>query len=311
MEKNKALPRKKDIFFLSLAEYKEFLLLERGLSPATIDSYSADLKHFFTYLRKIGCPNLQAIDEETVSLFLLAYKQENPESKATTYARYCSTLRGYGKYLQRTGQIQVNFAADLPAPKLQQPFRYALTYAQIKELLAAPDLSTPLGLRDKAMLELGYSCGLRVSELVSVTLYDFDFDNQILRVMGKGSKERMVPIGNYAIKALKQYLQHGRNALLHGKKTQEVFLNRLGEGLSRSGYWRILSGYGKRLNLSLHPHTLRHSAATHMLDNGADLRIVQEFLGHSSISTTQIYTNFSRSELKSHYLQHHPRGGIE
>ena len=178
-------------------------------------------------------------------------------------------------------------------------------------LLALPDLTTVAGCRDRAMLEMMYACGLRVSELTGISVHDINFDLGLLRCRGKGSKERIIPVGSYALDAVVKYLYNSRPMLLKNKRTQELFLNRLGNKLSRSGFWRIIEAYGRRLGLDIHPHTMRHSAATHMMEHGADLRIVQEFLGHSDIITTQIYTHISRGELQRVYHTYHPRAKIK
>ncbi|MBQ6536518.1 MAG: tyrosine-type recombinase/integrase, partial [Firmicutes bacterium] len=201
--------------------------------------------------------------------------------------------------------------AHLRASRGQRPFPDALSEADMDKLLQLPDTSTALGIRDKAMLEICYGCGLRVSELVELTLHDMDFEAGFIRVLGKGSKERIVPLGAFAEEALADYMENSRNVLLKGKRTQQLFVNgRDGGKLSRSGFFRILDAYGKKLGKKIHPHALRHSAATHMLANGADLRVIQEFLGHSDISTTQIYTSLERSQLKGIYNRYHPRSGL-
>ena len=287
-----------------IENYLDFVTLEKGLSAATVDNYRRDLRLLLEFMKEAGCSTWQDVDGEKVLIFL-AWQRKIGRS-ASTVARRVSAVRSFSKFLLRTSRIQKDFCTDLLSPRLSRPFPSVLTLSEIQALFALPDHS-PLGLRDAAMMELSYGCGLRASELLTLTAHDIDLQEQLLRCWGKGSKERLVPVGEYAITAFKQYLTDSRPILLRGKDTQELFLNRFGNKLSRNGYWRIISSYGKRLGLDIHPHTLRHSAATHMLDNGADLRLVQEFLGHSDIGTTQIYTNLSRSELKSSYLQHHPR----
>ena len=177
------------------------------------------------------------------------------------------------------------------------------------KLLALPDLTTPLGLRDKAMLELIYACGLRVSELLSLTLHDIHADLGFLRCLGKGDKERIIPVGSLALQALENYLAQARASLLKGQKTPQLFVNHHGRRLTRQGFWKIIKEYGHRLGLEITPHTMRHSVATHLLANGADLRMVQELLGHSDIGTTQIYTHVADTHLQRVYQQYHPRAG--
>ena len=288
----------------AMEDYLDYISLEKGLSAATVDNYRRDLRLLTDFLQGSGLKSWKEVDADSLLLFF-AWQQKEGRT-VPTIRRRISACRGLSHFLLREGKIKQDFCRDLLSPKVKRLLPGVLTPADINRLLAAPDES-PLGLRDRAMMEFSYGCGLRVSELLRLTVHDIDPREQLLRCWGKGSKERLVPIGSYALQALDEYLQKSRSSLLRGKSTQELFLNRLGDALSRSGYWRILSAYGQKLGLELHPHTLRHSAATHMLDNGADLRLVQEFLGHSSINTTQIYTNLSRSELKSHYLQHHPR----
>ncbi|MDO4731952.1 MAG: site-specific tyrosine recombinase XerD [Bacillota bacterium] len=292
-------------FEQGIEDYLDYISLEKGLSPATVDSYRRDLQLLAGFLSENNCSKWQDADADLLLFFFVWQKQT--EKKPMTLSRRLSTYRGFSRYLLQSGQIKKDFCADQLSPRENREIPHVLSPAEIRILLEAPK-DTPLGLRDRAMLEFAYGCGLRVSELLALTVHDIDPEEQLLRCWGKGRKERLVPVGIYALNALELYLRKGRGALLRGKNTQALFLNRLGDPLSRSGFWRILSAYGKSLGLEdLHPHSLRHSAATHMLDNGADLRLVQEFLGHSSIRTTQIYTRLSRSELKSHYLQHHPR----
>ena len=285
-------------------DYLDYIALEKNLSAATVDNYRRDLRLLAAYLRESGYKSWKDVDDEMLLLFL---EGQNRQGRAvSTIARRISVFRSFSAYLLRSGYLKKDFCQSLLSPRLHRPFPSVLTPAEINKLLSLPDES-PRGLRDRAMIELSYGCGLRASELLALTAHDIYPEEQLLRCYGKGSKERLVPVGNYALDALDRYLQKGRPLLLQGKDTQELFLNRLGGKLSRSGYWRIISGYGERLGKPIHPHTLRHSAATHMLDNGADLRLVQEFLGHSCIDTTQIYTNLSRSELKSKYVNCHPR----
>lgn len=287
-----------------IQSYLDFITVEKNLSAATVDSYRRDLRLLADFMKKNGCSTWGDVDGEGLLSFLV-WQRETGRSSATV-ARRISATRSFSKFLLQEGSIQQDFCADLQSPHLRRPFPSVLTLAETKALLALPDCS-PLGIRDSALMELCYGCGLRATELLSLTAHDIDLSEQVLRCWGKGGKERLVPVGIYAVSALERYLTVARPALLQGKDTQELFLNRFGNKLSRNGYWRIISSYGKRLGLDIHPHTLRHSAATHMLDNGADLRLVQEFLGHQDIGTTQIYTNLSRSELKSSYLRHHPR----
>jgi integrase/recombinase XerD len=209
----------------------------------------------------------------------------------------------------REGRLIADPTADVEAPRLDQSLPRHLSVDEVDQLLAQPDVSTPLGLRDKAMLELLYATGMRVSELVHVGAADFDMELGIVRCLGKGSKERLIPVGKSALHAVEAYLRAGRAALAGKRNPPWLFLNRRGGVLSRVGFWKILAAYGRRAGLpaKLTPHLVRHSLATHLLERGADLRSIQLMLGHSDISTTQIYTHVLKERLKQVYQSHHPR----
>ena len=291
-----------------IAEYIDELVIVQGLSAQTVDNYSRDLYRFLHFAQSRDIHNTQELSEALLLDFLAAEKAAG--HSAATRARRLSCLRGFCRYMAREGVAPRDISQNIRSPKQQRPFPYALSQAEMSRLLAAPDTSTLLGMRDQAMLELGYGCGLRVSELIGLSVYDIDYEAAFARIFGKGAKERMVPIGEFANRAVQKYLRDSRPQLLKQKTTQELFVNARGDKLSRSGFWRILNQYGRTLKLEVHPHTLRHSAATHMLENGADLRILQEFLGHSDISTTQIYVKMDKSELKSIYRHYHPRARV-
>lgn len=295
-----------DRFRQAEEDFLDYIALEKGLSSATVENYRRDLRQLADFLQAEGCKGWHQVDEELVCNYVY-WQGKDANLSPATQARHISVYRSFSHFLLRTGRIQKDFAAALLSPHLVQPPRSVLTPAEIEKLLFLPD-DSPLGQRDRAMIEMGYGCGLRASELLSLTAHDIDWNEQFVRCWGKGSKERLVPVGSYALEALERYLRDGRPKLLRDHTVEQLFLNCRGTPLGRSGYWRILDGYGKKMGRKdLHPHSLRHSAATHMLDNGADLRLVQEFLGHSSITTTQIYTNLHDSELKSKYLMYHPR----
>jgi len=299
--------QKPDEFDQAIRRYLDYLMLERMLSAETISAYRRDLKMFFAFLRDFGFTKLMDVDEE-VCLLYFSTLENSKKYKPSGVARRCSSVKNFSKFLYHSHRISKDFAAQIKSPKFGRNLPRVLTLAEVKQLIEAPDTANPFGSRDRAMFEIAYGCGLRVSELISLTVHDIDLNEGLLHCFGKGSKERVLPIGEYALQALCEYYDFGRPVLLKGKITQEIFLNRLGGPLSRSGYWRILKQYGDALGFKkLHPHVLRHCAATHMLDNGADLRILQEFLGHSSIATSQIYTEVSRSELKGAYRRYHPR----
>lgn len=298
-----------DAFEQSIKNYIDSLDLERALSSNTRDNYSRDLLTFGIYLAQRGVKDPAQLDPDMIRAFLTDQKKQG--RSASTIARRMSAIRGFCRYLAQKHELEIDVGAHLHASRGQRPFPDVLSEADMDRLLRLPDVSTALGIRDRALLEVCYGCALRVSELVNITLHDIDFEAGFIRVLGKGSKERIVPLGSFAEEAVAVYMEHSRDQLLRGKRTQQLFINgRDGGKLSRSGVFRILDAYGKKLGKKLHPHTLRHSAATHMLANGADLRVIQEFLGHSDISTTQIYTSLEISQLKGIYNNCHPRSGL-
>lgn len=302
-------PKKLTAMEQAVKDYIDSLDLERSMSANTRDSYGRDLQAFACWLAERGVKDPARLDPDLIRDFLAAQKKQG--RAASTISRRMSAIRGFCRYLAQKHILKTDVGAHLRASRGQRPFPDALSEADMDKLLQLPDTSTALGIRDKAMLEICYGCGLRVSELVELTLHDMDFEAGFIRVLGKGSKERIVPLGAFAEEALADYMENSRNVLLKGKRTQQLFVNgRDGGKLSRSGFFRILDAYGKKLGVKVHPHALRHSAATHMLANGADLRVIQEFLGHSDISTTQIYASLERSQLKGIYNRYHPRSGL-
>ena len=293
----------------AVKDYIDSLDLERSMSANTRDSYGRDLQAFACWLAERGVKDPARLDPDLIRDFLAVQKKQG--RAASTISRRMSAIRGFCRYLAQKHILETDVGAHMRASRGQRPFPDSLSEADMDKLLQLPDTSTALGIRDKAMLEICYGCGLRVSELVELTLHDMDFEAGFIRVLGKGSKERIVPLGAFAEEALADYMENSRNVLLKGKRTQQLFVNgRDGGKLSRSGFFRILDAYGKKLGKKIHPHALRHSAATHMLANGADLRVIQEFLGHSDISTTQIYASLERSQLKGIYNRYHPRSGL-
>ncbi len=293
-----------DFFAAAIIDFTDYLH-ERSLADTTIDSYQRDLRGFAAFAVAEGCAAPEQLNQEHIIAYL-ASERANGKS-ASTIGRKASSIRGFCRFLFMDRRQNKDISQNTQTPKRQRPLPQVLSQAEMAKLLALPDTATAAGCRDRAMLEMMYGCGLRVSELIAITVHDINFELGYLRCRGKGSKERIIPVGSFALEAVNEYLAHARGQLLKCKHTQELFLNRLGDKLSRSGFWRILEGYAKRLGYDIHPHTLRHSAATHMMENGADLRVVQEFLGHSDIMTTQIYTHLSRGELKQVYTTYHPR----
>lgn len=290
--------------FINYCEY------EKGLSANTLKSYNYEINLYQTYLEdKLSIIDIEKVSKEDIESYLKYCYSKNEDSK--TISHKITTIYNFHNYLLREKVIKDNQAEFIDRPKLAKHLPYTLTVKEIDKLLDIA-LVTVFDYRDKAMLELMYGTGLRVSELVSLTVYDVDFYNAFLRIKGKGSKERIVPINNASLKYLKLYLD--RRCLLLKKKTNdELFLNARGEGISRQGFFKnlkkILAKKGMPTNIS--PHSLRHSFATHLIENGADLRSVQTMLGHSDITTTKIYTHISNEKVTKDYLINHPRAKKE
>ena len=280
--------------------------VEKGLAANSLESYSFDLKHFRTYMEgRPSAPTPPAPEDLSRYLDTLAQNGLSPRS----VARRLTTLRNFFRFLLSEGRIAQDPTALLGAPRQWQTLPKYLNGDQIARLLEAPDAKKPLGLRDRAMLELLYACGLRVSELCSLKLTDLNEDLGFLRVTGKGSKTRMVPVGQRALSALEEYRQSARPALLKARSSPFLFVTARGGCLTRQAFWKLIVQHGKRAGIfhNLTPHVVRHSFATHLLEGGADLRSVQSMLGHSDISTTQIYTHVVRSRLRGVVDKHHPR----
>jgi len=294
-----------------LAEIDAFcdaLWLEDGLAKTTLDSYRSDLKQFAGWLEQEQRGTLLQAGESTLAGFIALLARGK---RATSQSRSLSTLRRFYRWQLARGRI----AAD-PTLKLANPVRPSrlpkvLSESQVEALLAAPDTATPLGLRDRAMLETLYATGLRVSELVTLKLHEVGFNEGVLRVLGKGSKERLVPLGEEAIDWLGRFLAQGRRDILKGQQSDALFVTGRGGAMSRQMFWNLVKRYAGSSGINpakLSPHILRHAFATHLLNHGADLRVVQLLLGHADISTTQIYTHVARARLKSLHAIHHPRG---
>jgi integrase/recombinase XerD len=287
-------------------QFLQYCVVERGLAPLTVEAYAQDLAGLVSFLPERQ--DWRAITLEDLQHFLADLEKQGvgPRSRA----RKLSSIRQFFRFLLREGQTDHNPLEWLNSPKLPKGLPKVLGLEEVDRLLATPDPATPLGQRDDAMLELLYATGLRVSELVGLTLPQLDLRRGVVRVQGKGSKERLVPMVFRAVEKLQLYLQHIRPVLLKGQKNQRLFLNRSGKGLSRQGFWKILKGYARQAGLPPHlsPHTLRHSFATHLLWQGADLRALQLLLGHADISTTQIYTHLHTARLQEIHQQAHPRG---
>jgi integrase/recombinase XerD len=291
--------------------FLSYLRVERGLAQNTILAYGRDLRRFDAFLTKRKVRAATDVTREDVVDFLSNLYKEKLDSRSV--ARYLVSIRNLYKYLMMEEQVRNDPTENLESPKIRHSLPSYLRVEEVDRLLAAPDLNTAIGLRDRAMLEVFYSTGLRVSEVLNLRLSDIDMRMGYLRCVGKGNKERLVPIGRKAIEAVEQYLAHSRPEFarpgMPPPHNQVLFLTRIGRRLSRISIWKIMHDYGVRLGLRgrLTPHKLRHSFATHLLERGADLRSVQLMLGHSDISTTQIYTHVVEERLKQVYKAHHPR----
>src|SRR2546421_3036121 len=284
--------------------------VEKGLSSNTVSAYRRDLVKFDEFARKRKL-SLQAVSRDDLVDFLAGLYRQKLESK--TVARHLVTLRNFFRFAQIQDLTSEDPSVNLESPKIRRSLPGYLRLEEVERLLSQPDVKTPLGLRDRAMLEVLYSTGLRVSELTGLKVSDLDAKVGCVRCIGKGDKERVVPVGKKALAIVERYLRDGRPELLRGARNglacPSLFVNRRGVKISRVGVWKILSNYGKQAGLrgGLTPHMLRHSFATHLLERGADLRSVQLMLGHADISTTQIYTHVVEERLKQVYKAHHPR----
>jgi len=284
-----------------------YLSVEKGLSKNTIESYRRDLKTFIALMKQRQVNTPDEVDREALSFFIADLKKKG---RATaTISRCIASIRSFFNYLLQEGLIDKNPTLELESPKLEKKLPRVLTSGEIDRLLAQPVLGDNNGQRDKAMLELLYASGIRISELVSLNISDFDPRVGFLRCSGKGMKERIVPIGSLAINSVNEYVVGSRSQLLKSNGETALFVNLQGNRMTRQGFWKIFKKYARKSKIQgeITPHTLRHSFATHLLENGADLRSVQEMLGHSDISTTQIYTQITRRKIKEIYDQAHPR----
>ncbi|TCL62989.1 integrase/recombinase XerD [Hydrogenispora ethanolica] len=291
----------------SLQDYLNYLSVERGLAKNTLESYGRDLRQFLSYLKEKKNLDLQATTQATVIGYLLLLQARG---KATaTLSRNLAAIKSYYHFLAREGMIERDPTINLDAPKQEKRLPRVLSVQDVEHLLEQPDLKNPVGVRDRAMLEVLYATGLRVSELVSLKINDLNLEMSYIRCFGKGSKERIVPLGSVATKYVKIYLEHARKFLASSPYEDTLFLNHHGKGLTRQGFWKIIKKYAENLDIAIEitPHTLRHSFATHLLENGADLRSVQEMLGHADISTTQVYTHLTKDRIKEVYEKAHPR----
>ena len=291
-----------------LDAFCDALWLEDGLSPQSLESYRRDLRQFAEWLARAG-GRLADAGAGEIQQFL-ADRTLRQGVAARSLARQLSALKRYYRWRLRQGLRSDDPTVSIEAPRLPRPLPKSLTEADVEALLAAPDVSQALGLRDRAMLELLYACGLRVSELIGLPLSALGLREGVVRVMGKGAKERLVPMGEVALDWLERYLADARPALLAARPGDALFVTARGQAMTRQGFWHIIKRYAGLVGIAsaISPHTLRHAFATHLLNHGADLRVVQMLLGHADISTTQIYTHVARERLKQLHAAHHPRG---
>jgi len=284
------------------------LWLEDGLAKASLTSYRSDLLHLATWLKEQKAVSLCAVDEQVLMRFIAMLSQK---LRASSQARYISTFRRFYRHLLTRGLIKADPTLKIAMPSIPSRLPKVLSEQQVEALLAAPDTETDLGQRDRAMLEALYATGLRVSELVGLKIHEVNFDMGVVRIFGKGSKERLVPLGEDAIDWMRLYLTGARSSLLGKRSSDDLFITARGAAMTRQAFWQLIKRYALRSGIDparLSPHVMRHAFATHLLNHGADLRVVQMLLGHSDISTTQIYTHIARERLKSLHAAHHPRG---
>lgn len=289
-------------------EYLAYLRIERGCSPLTVSAYETDLRDYGAFLDNAGIANLKEVDREAV----IAYEADlfGREYAASTVDRHVSVLKGFYRFLVREGYIARNPTDTVQLPKSPDRLPDVLSIEQLNAMLSQPVESGPIALRNRAILEVLYGCGLRVSECTSLDVGSVVLDEEYLRICGKGGKERVSPVSGAALRALQVYLEEARAELSkpYAKPTAAVFLNARGGRLTRQSVHSVVARAGLSIGVeNLHPHTLRHSFATHMLEGGADLRVIQEILGHSDISTTQIYTHINQAHMREEYIHAHPR----
>ena len=289
-------------------QFMDHLALERGLSANTRLAYGHDLAEFLAFLSRRGRAGIQEVERRDILDFLMEGKRKG--LAASSLARRLVAIKVFFRHLAQEGLLAVNVADAMDSPRLWKILPPTLTREEVDRLLAAPDPATVRGLRDRAILETFYATGLRVSELAALNLDSLHFDAEYIRCIGKGDKERVVPIGGRAIAAVQAWLERGRPAYAaRSTASRAVFLSRLGRPLTRNGLWRHIRAYARKAGIrrELSPHTLRHSFASHLLANGASLRVIQEMLGHADISTTQIYTHVDQGRLQAVHRQYHPR----
>ena len=286
-----------------IADFLNFCRIEKGLAANSLEAYGADLSRYQSFHETHHSQN----HTDTLLSYLNSLYRSGLGSRSI--ARHLATLRNFYSFLLREGKIASDPTEHVRTPKQWKTIPKFLNLSQIEKLLQAPDVSTATGVRDRAMLELLYATGLRVSELCRVGISDLNLEMGVIRTTGKGNKQRMVPVGRSAVEAVRQYLETARGRILKGRGSRHLFVTARGGAMTRQAFWKLLAGHGRRAGIfrNLTPHVLRHSFATHLLEGGADLRSVQTMLGHADISTTQIYTHVMRSRLRKTLDDHHPR----
>ncbi|MGI6112828.1 MAG: site-specific tyrosine recombinase XerD [Mahellales bacterium] len=289
-----------------LKEFMGYLINQKGVSENTLDSYTRDLKQYIIFLKKQQLSQLKQITKATIISYILFLQKKG--NRTTTVSRKLSSIRSFHRFLLYKRYLDQDPTQDLESPKIERRFPNYLTTSEVELLLDQPVLSDIKGIRDKAMLELLYATGIRVSELVELNLSDINMDLGYIKC-SKGFKERIIPLGSLAIKYIRKYLNTCRTTMIKNPGEQALFVNCHGSRLTRQGFWKIVKYYTSKakINKDITPHTLRHSFAMHLLDNGADIKAVQEMLGHSDISTTQVYTQLANNRIKEIYKKTHPR----
>jgi integrase/recombinase XerD len=295
------------LFQVKMRSYLHFCRTEKGLAPNSIEAYRRDLTHFGGYLAAIKASTLRSVTLTTLRSYLDHLRASGLSLRSI--ARHTTTVRGFFGFLVEEGELAVNPAELLPNPQIGTSLPKFLDIPVVETLAEAPDLATSTGQRDRAMIELLYATGLRVSELTGLRLADVDLSAGIVRVIGKGDKQRLVPVGRSAIDTLEEYIRGQRVTLLKRRVSPHLFITARGAKMTRQGFWKLLRQHGRTAGLDrpVSPHVLRHTFATHLLEGGADLRSVQTMLGHADIGTTQIYTHVTRARLRQVIEQHHPR----
>jgi integrase/recombinase XerD len=295
-------------------DFLAYLEYERGLSRNTLEAYRSDLLQFGAFLDRRGMEAVSAEHSDLAAFLaeLAAGTDERPPASPATLQRKAACLRSFYRHLRRESLMDSDPTADLRGPRKSQRLPHVLSRDQVAGLLAQPGGDDPPALRDRALLELMYACGLRASEAIGLDVGDVDLETGMLRARGKGDKDRLVPVGRAAVTAVTAYLREGRPVLVRGRHEARLFVNQRGGGLTRQGLYKIVQGHARSAGLDgqMSPHTLRHTFATHMLSGGCDLRALQEMLGHADVATTQIYTHLSAERLKDVYFQAHPRAAL-